>query len=267
MVFRLFLEIDETLAANHKPRNFPVATRAQVTYVFHKTGTMGADDWYKNAFKPFLDGGLHSGEVGSPETGAAFKTVFNATVLRGREAENETVAVAFVHPQASSDAIAKFFDDKNPFWQQGREEGWLLGPITNFKTTPFLVRGPDPKTGYPPQWKKGNGVLVGTFGLKIDKSDWIPAFTSPDSDKLHDGAGIYTSVASAVNKGSEYDSKFKAVQVFHTFKTYKQADAFGAAIEAKQPPFDAVAEITDNFQTQTFEVISDTFFPEYLPQA
>ena len=55
--------------------------------------------------------------------------------------------------------------------------------------------------------------------------------------------------------------------MFHTFKTYKQADAFGAAIEAKQPPFDAVAEITDNFQTQTFEVISDTFFPEYLPQA
>merc|ERR1712216_673943 len=120
-----------------------------VTYVFHKTGTMGADDWYKNAFKPFLDGGLHSGEVGGPETGAAFKTVFNVSVLPGREAENETVAVAFVHPQASSDAIAKFFDDKNPFWQQGREEGWLLGPITNFKTTPFLVRGPDPKTGYP----------------------------------------------------------------------------------------------------------------------
>ena len=122
MVFRLFLEIDETLAANHKPRNFPVATRAQVTYVFHKTGTTGADDWYKNAFKPFLDGGLHSGEVGGPETGAAFKTVFNVVVLRGREAENETVAVAFVHPQASSDAIAKFFDDKNPFWQTGRDE-------------------------------------------------------------------------------------------------------------------------------------------------
>ena len=38
---------------------------AQVTYVYHKTGTMGADDWYKNAFKPFLDGGLHSGEVGN----------------------------------------------------------------------------------------------------------------------------------------------------------------------------------------------------------
>ena len=77
---------------------------AQVTYVYHKTGTMGADDWYKNAFKPFLDGGLHSGEVGGPVTGAAFKTVFNVVVLRGREAENETVAVLFVHPKASTDA-------------------------------------------------------------------------------------------------------------------------------------------------------------------
>ena len=84
--------------------------------MFHKTGTIGADDWYKNAFKPFLDGGLHSGEVGGPDVGAAFKTVFNATVMRGREAENETVAVAFVHPKASTDLIAKFFDDKNPFW-------------------------------------------------------------------------------------------------------------------------------------------------------
>jgi len=248
---------------------FPFSSKreTQVTYVFHKTGTMGADDWYKNAFKPFLDGGLHSGEVGGPETGAAFKTVFNVTVMRGREAENETVAVAFVHPKASTDAIAKFFDDKNPFWQTGRDEGWLLGPLTNFKTTPFLARGADPKTGYPPQWKKGSGVLVASFGLKIDKNEWIPAFTSPDSDKLHDAAGIYTSVASTVNKGSEYDSAFKAVQVFHTFKNFKQAVAFDAMIQAKQPPFDAVAEITDNFQGQTYEVISDTFFPEYFPQA
>eukprot|EP00228_Micromonas_bravo_P006475 CAMPEP_0203019402 /NCGR_PEP_ID=MMETSP1401-20130829/25680_1 /ASSEMBLY_ACC=CAM_ASM_000894 /TAXON_ID=38833 /ORGANISM="Micromonas pusilla, Strain CCAC1681" /LENGTH=331 /DNA_ID=CAMNT_0049761159 /DNA_START=403 /DNA_END=1398 /DNA_ORIENTATION=- len=238
-----------------------------VTYVFHKTGTMGADDWYKNAFKPFLDGGLHSGEVGGPETGAAFKTVFNVVVMRGRETENETVAVAFVHPKASTDLIAKFFDDKNPFWQTGRDEGWLLGPLTNFKTTPFLARGADPKTGYPPQWKKGSGVLVASFGLKIDKNEWIPAFTSPDSDKLHDAAGIYTSVASTVNKGSEYDSAFKAVQVFHTFKNFKQAVAFDAMIQAKQPPFDAVAEITDNFQGQTYEVISDTNFPEYFPQA
>ena len=240
---------------------------AQVTYAYHKTGTMGADDWYKNAFKPFLDGGLHSGEVGGPETGAAFKSVFNVTVMRGREAENETVAVAFVHPKASTDAIAKFFDDKNPVWQTGRDEGWLLGPITNFKTSPFLVRGPDPKTGYPPTWKKGSGVLVATTGLKIDKDDWIPGFTSPDSDKLHDGAGIYTSVASTVNKGSEYNSPFKAVQVAHVFKNIKQANAFNAYIEAKQPPFDAVAEITDNLQAQTYEVISDTEFPEYFPQA
>ena len=57
------------------------------------------------------------------------------------------------------------------------------------------------------------------------------------------------------------------MQIAHVFKNIKQADAFNAYIEAKQPPFDAVAEITDNFQTQTFEVISDTFFPEYLPQA
>ena len=103
--------------------------------------------------------------------------------------------------------------------------------------------------------------------MKIDKNEWIPALTSTDSDELHDGAGIYTSVASTVNKGSEYDSAFKAVQVCHTFKNFKQAVAFDAMIQAKQPPFDAVAEITDNFQGQTYEVISDTFFPEYLPQA
>ena len=128
--------------------------------MFHKTGTIGADEWYKTVFKPFLDGGLHSGEVGGPETGAAFKTVFNVVVMRGREAENETVAVIMVSPSESGDAIAKFFDDKNPFWQAGRDDGWLVGPITSYKTAPFLVRGPDPKTGFPPDFKKGQGAQL-----------------------------------------------------------------------------------------------------------
>lgn len=242
----------------------------QATVVFHKTGTIGADEWYKTVFKPFLDGGLHSGEVGGPETGAAFKTVFNVVVMRGREAENETVAVIMVSPSESGDAIAKFFDDKNPFWQAGRDDGWLVGPITSYKTAPFLVRGPDPKTGFPPDFKKGQGAQLAVFGSKIDiKSEWVPAFTGPDTDVLHDGAGIFCSVAGTLDiKASDYDSKFKSVAVVHGFKNFKQADAWNTKfVAAKEPPFDQIANILDNLQAQSFEVISDTTFPEYLPKA
>ena len=243
----------------------------QATIAFHKTGTVGADEWYKTAFAPFLNGALHSGEAGGHETGAAFKTVFNVVVMRGREAENETVAVIMVSPSESAAKIVKFFDDKNPFWQTGRDAGWLLGPITCYKTTPFLCRGPDPKTGFPPGFKKGNGAQLAVFGSKIAvQKDWVPAFTSADSDKLHDASGIFTSVAGSLETGkaSEFKSRFKSVAVVHGFGTYKQAQTFNAKfVAASEPPFDGISQILDNFQGRAFEVISDTTFPEYLPKA
>lgn len=221
-------------------------------------------------FKPFLDGGLHSGEVGGPETGAAFKSVFNVTVMRGREAENETVCVVMVSPTETADTIVEFFDGTNLFWQIGRDDVWLVGPITSYKTTPFLVRSPDPKTGFPPEFKKGQGAQVAVFGSKSDiKSERVPAFTGPDTDVLHDGAGIFCSIAGNVGiKQSAFDSKFKSVDVFHGFRNFKQADAWNTNfVAAQEPPYDRIANILDSLEAHSFEIVSDTFFPEYMPKA
>ena len=158
---------------------------AQVTYVYHKTGTMGADDWYKNAFKPFLDGGLHSGEVGGPVTGAAFKTVFDVVVLRGREAENETVAVFFVHPKASTDAIAKFFDEaglKEELSGKWRARGTLDDnrPTPSTRPTPGLNSS---------AWLETVGQEEEEFELSVDEGGNLFGRPLRDIDPEDDDSG------------------------------------------------------------------------------
>ena len=137
------------------------------------------------------------------------------------------------------------------------------------QSAPFLFRGADPKTGFPPDAKKGQGLGVYAFGSKLDvRKDWIPAFTSPDSDKLHDANGVIVSAAGDITKGSDFASKYKGVQVYHFHKNFKQAKAFAAAFEAADaPPFDQISEILDNPKSFVFEVVKEDNFPEYLPQA
>ena len=91
--------------------------------------------------------GLHSGEVGGPAAGPAFAKVINLTILRGRTPEavgGETVAVFMLVPNENGDpaakgareAIQKFFVDTgkgaNPFWQEGRDAGWVGTDLTQW---------------------------------------------------------------------------------------------------------------------------------------
>ena len=70
-----------------------------------------------------------------------------------------------------------------------------------------------------------------------------------------------------MRKYSDYPAgKYKAVCVWHAFKNVNQAKAFDAKFRAaNEPPFDDIAQITENFQSFPFEVVADTFYPEYLP--
>lgn len=239
----------------------------------HATGTAGFDAWYKDAFLPFQKDALHSGEGGGPEFGPSFAKVFDVMVYRGRDGESERCAVAFVHPPDVTETLGKFFVDEgkgaNPFWQIGRDAGWLSGPVTTWQSSTFLFRGVDPKTGFPPDLKKGQGVMIAAAGVKLDiQREWVPSFTSPETDALHDGAGVFTSAAgNLVRKYSDYPAgKYKAVCVWHAFKNVNQAKAFDAKFRAaNEPPFDDIAQITENFQSFPFEVVADTFYPEYLP--
>lgn len=229
----------------------------------HRTGDVGVDEWYNTVFKPFQDGGLHSGEVGGPDSGPAFAKVFDVVVMRGREPVNETVSVAMIHPKESSEGLARFFDDSNPFWEEGREAGWLEGPITHYKASPFLVRNPDPKTGLPRDLKKGEGIMLAAFGSKISKNDWVQSFTSSDSDVLHDAHGVVSSTASNLNRGSDFDSRYKSLVATHHFKKFNQAKAFHDKFTSgAEPPFDQIHEILDNFESVPLEVIKETYYPE-----
>ena len=128
-----------------------------------------------------------------------------------------------------------------------------------------FFRGANPKTGYPDDWKKGSGVGLYTFGLKMPYEEWVPLFTSPESDQLHDGAGIYSAIVGPEVKGSEFTSKYRAITVAHCHKNLKQARAFNdRLITADSPPFDQIKDILDNTQSVVLEVVSDTFYPEYV---
>ena len=128
-----------------------------------------------------------------------------------------------------------------------------------------FFRGANPKTGYPDDWKKGSGVGLYTFGLKMPYEEWVPLFTSPESVQLHDGAGIYSAIVGPEVKGSEFTSKYRAVTVAHCHKTLNQARAFNdRVIAADSPPFDQIKDILDNTQSVVLEVVSDTFYPEYV---
>ena len=107
-----------------------------------------------------------------------------------------------------------------------------------------FFRGANPKTGYPDDWKKGSGVGLYTFGLKMPYEEWVPLFTSPESDQLHDGAGIYSAIVGPEVTGSEFTSKYRAVTVAHCHKNLKQARAFNdRLIAADSPPFDQIKDI------------------------
>ena len=168
-----------------------------------------------------------------------------------------------IRPKESSEGLARFFDDSNPFWEEGREAGWLEGPITHYKASPFLVRNPDPKTGLPRDLKKGEGIMLAAFGSKISKNDWVQSFTSSDSDVLHDAHGVVSSTASNLNRGSEFDSRYKSLVATHHFKKFNQAKAFHDKFTSgAEPPFDQIHEILDNFESVPLEVIKETYYPE-----
>mgnify|MGYP000002673629 FL=1 len=119
---------------------------SQSICVFHGLGSYTYEKWYKEVFSPF-EAGLHSGEVGGPVAGPAFAKVINLTILRGRNPEaagGETVAVFMLVPNENGDpaakgareAIQKFFVDTgkgaNPFWQEGRDAGWVGTDLTQW---------------------------------------------------------------------------------------------------------------------------------------
>ena len=76
---------------------------------------------------------LHTGELGGPKFGKAFATTFALGVLRGKEKADERVGTYFVHPTSEAKAFQAFFTDTgpkaNPFWQTGRDAGWLTGEV------------------------------------------------------------------------------------------------------------------------------------------
>ena len=247
--------------------------------VYHGLGSYTYEKWYKEVFSPF-EAGLHSGEVGGPEVGPAFAKVINTTILRGRNPEaegGETVAVFMIVPNENGDpaakgareAIQKFFVDTgpgaNPFWQEGRDAGWVGTDLTQLTYNLNFFRGANPKTGYPDDWKKGSGVGLYTVGLKIPYEEWVPQFTSPESDQLHDAAGIYSDVVGPQVKGSEFTSKYRGITVAHVHKNLKQAQAFADKFNAADsPPFDQIKDLVDNPQVVVLEVVKDTLFPEYI---
>ena len=255
---------------------------SQVVTVFHGLGSYTYEKWYKEVFSPF-EAALHSGEAGGPEVGPAFAKVANLTVLRGRNPDapgGETVAVQMFVLNENADpaakgaltAIQKFFVDTgpgaNPFWQEGRDAGWVGTDLTQWSASTGFLRGANPKTGYPDDWKKGTGVGVYDFGLKIPYEEWVPQFTSPESDQLHDAAGVFFSAVGPDEKGTEHQSKYRSVQVIHAHKNLKQAQAFlDRVIKADAPPFDQIKDILDNPEAIALEVVSDTFFPEYFPES
>ena len=226
--------------------------------VYHGLGSYTYEKWYKEVFSPF-EAGLHSGEVGGPEVGPAFAKVINTTILRGRNPEaegGETVAVFMIVPNENGDpaakgareAIQKFFVDTgpgaNPFWQEGRDAGWVGTDLTQLTYNLNFFRGANPKTGYPDDWKKGSGVGLYTVGLKIPYEEWVPQFTSPESDQLHDAAGIYSDIVGPQVKGSEFTSKYRGITVAHVHKNLKQAQAFADKFNAADsPPFDQIKDL------------------------
>ena len=252
---------------------------SQVVTVFHGLGSYTYEKWYKEVFSPF-EAALHSGEAGGPEVGPAFAKVANLTVLRGRNPDapgGETVAVQMFILNENADpaakgaltVIQKFFVDTgpgaNPFWQEGRDAGWVGTDLTQWSASTGFLRGANPKTGYPDDWKKGTGVGVYDFGLKIPYEEWVPQFTSPESDQLHDAAGIYSDIVGPQVKGSEFTFKYRGITVAHVHKNLKQAQAFADKFNAADsPPFDQIKDLVDNPQVVVLEVVKDTFFPEYV---
>ena len=153
--------------------------------------------------------------------------------------------------KGAREAIQKFFVDTgpgaNPFWAEGRDAGWVGTDLTQWTYNLNFFRGANPKTGYPDDWKKGSGVGLYTFGLKMPYEEWVPLFTSPESDQLHDGAGIYSDIVGPQVKGSEFTSKYRAITVAHAHKNLKQARGFADKFNAADsPPFDQIKDILDN---------------------
>ena len=81
--------------------------------------------------------------------------------------------------------------------------------------------------------------MLAAFGSKIPKNDWVQSFTSSDSDVLHDAHGVVSSTASNLNRGSDFDSRYKSLVATHHFKKFNQAKAFHDKFTSgTEPPFD-----------------------------
>ena len=226
---------------------------------FHETPDK--KQWYNEVFTPARDR-IAAGEFG-PALGATFEylTLF--------EEGGDGVMVVSVCPAASAKALTDFYSAKNPLWKEGRKEGWLTGDFGYFANDVQGFRGPSP----PPNMK-GKGVGVYVFECALPFGEWLPQFTSADSDKLHAAAGITNSAVGIASAASGVPSPAKGKgftgAVWHFHKTGKQAKAFCDKFSAHdEEPFKSIVGpvLKEGFFAKPYTVYADKEYPDKIPTA
>ena len=183
-----------------------------------------------------------------------------------KKVDSKACAACFIHPSKYNKDYRVFFEDKgtkaNPFWQQGADEGWFIGPMNVTQGTAFVFKGSE--EGPAPPTKPGTGMSVyyGAFPKGQDQDYFNAIFCSEDVDKFEKGYGVYWSVGAIVEKGGT-QSSFKGRQecaVYHFHENVRSAKKFSDSFVDRptdlHPQADIVADFGP-FDTEAWEIRND----------